>query len=85
MCFRPAAIEAEKTCPACGAVSEPGLKTCAQCGAELPDAPAFFLPGNDNAPGRPKPPGAPGAPGMPKAPGAPSMPKPPGAPNKLSD
>ena len=55
MCFRPAAIEMDKTCPACGAKNGPADTACKECGASLPSAPAM-----------PGAPGAPAAPGVPK-------------------
>lgn len=65
MCFRPSAVEIEKTCPKCGAKAQPSDTICSECGAGLPAGPA--IPGMPGAPGAPK---APGAPGAPKAPGA---------------
>ena len=74
MCFRPAAISMEKTCPECGAVNDFVNEECDQCGAKLPSAPPI-----GGAPGAPA--GAPGAPSAPGAPGAPSAPSAPGAPS----
>ena len=76
MCFRPAAIEVDKTCPKCGAKNGPMDTTCKECGADLPSGPS--APGAPGAPGAPKAPGAPGAPAAPGAPGAPAAPKAPG-------
>ncbi|WP_158539731.1 hypothetical protein [Gordonibacter sp. 28C] len=71
MCFRPATVAPDKTCPACGEMCKPELDACPKCGAELPKASMPPMPGA---------PGAAGAPGMPKAPGAPGAPKPPSSP-----
>ena len=80
MCFRPAAIELDRHCPACNATGGADDKACPECGAELPEeASPYFVPGADGA-GMPAAPGAPGAPGAPKTPGAPGMPAAPGAP-----
>ncbi len=80
MCFRPAAIEMDKTCPQCGAKCGATSTTCPQCGAELPAAPAMpGIPGAPGAPGMPAAPGAPGAPSRPGAPAAPGAPSTPGA------
>lgn len=68
MCFRPAAIEADRNCPQCGAKCPTTAKACPQCGAELPEASPYAIPGV-GAPGAPAAPGAPGAPAAPKAPG----------------
>ena len=91
MCFRPANLVLNKTCPECGEVSDATVTECPACVHDLlsvePDMP------DPNAPGVPgaevfdpsdigKPPTAPkapGAPAAPKAPGAPA-PKAPGAP-----
>ncbi len=67
MCFRPAAVEIKKTCPACGEESDSAAEVCARCGATLP-ASVFGAPG------------APGSPGVPGAPGKPVPAAPPGAP-----
>ena len=56
MCFRPAAVEIDKTCPKCGAKAQMSDKVCPECGAELPEGPAM--------------PGAPGAPRSSCGPGA---------------
>ena len=69
MCFRPAAISMEKTCPECGATNDFSNEVCDQCGATLPSAPPIA--------------GMPGAPGVPGAPAAPSAPGAPGAPGAL--
>lgn len=71
MCFRPAAISMEKTCPECGATNDFVNEVCDQCGAKLPSAPPIG--------GTPGAAGAPGAPGAPAAPAAPGAPKPPQA------
>ena len=63
MCFRPAAVDAERTCPHCGEKVGSADSVCASCGAELPKG--------SMAPGAP---GVPGAPGIPAAPGAPKVP-----------
>ncbi|MCI2242470.1 hypothetical protein [Adlercreutzia faecimuris] len=76
MCFRPAAVEIDKTCPACGAKNGAAETKCKECGADLPAGPA--MPGAPGAPGAPAAPGAPGAPKAPGAPGAPAAPKAPG-------
>lgn len=83
MCFRPANLVLNKTCPECGAVSDATAMACPSCGHDLsnvePDMP------DANAPGMPgaavvdpsdigKPPAAPGAPKPPAAPGAPKPP-----------
>lgn len=65
MCFRPAAMEINKTCSKCGATAGIADSVCPECGEPLSSGPAM--------------PGAPGAPGAPKAPGAPGAPKPPSA------
>ena len=73
MCFRPAAVSMDKTCPQCGATCPAADATCSECGAgELP-ASALPVP-NVGAPGAPGAPGVPSAPGSPKAPGAPKAP-----------
>ena len=77
MCFRPAAVEIEKTCPKCGAKAESSETVCPSCGADLPAGPA--MPGAPGVPGAPAAPGVPGAPGAPAAPGMPGAPKAPGA------
>lgn len=64
MCFRPAEISMEKTCPECGATNDFNNEVCDECGATLPSAPPMGA-----APGAPGAPAAPGAPGAPKAPG----------------
>lgn len=70
MCFRPAAVEIDKTCPKCGAKAGASEKVCPKCGATLPAGPAMpGVPGVPGAPGAPKAPGVPGAPAAPKAPG----------------
>ncbi|NBI31484.1 zinc ribbon domain-containing protein [Enterorhabdus sp. P55] len=71
MCFRPAAVDAERTCPHCGEKVGSADSVCASCGAELPKG--------SMAPGAP---GVPGAPGIPAAPGAPKVPGAPKAPGK---
>jgi hypothetical protein len=82
MCFRPAAIGVDITCPKCGAKNPPTATKCSSCGASEEELRAAMA----GAPGMPAPPGAPGmppppgAPGMPKPPGAPGMPKAPGMP-----
>lgn len=81
MCFRPPSVEADKTCPACGATNSADAAVCEQCGEALPEAAVPAVPGVPTAPGVPKAPGAPAAPGAPKAPGAPG-PKVPPAPGK---
>lgn len=72
MCFRPAAVEIDRTCPKCGAKAGPSETACLQCGADLPSSSAIpgvpGVHGAPGAPGVPAAPGAPGAPGMPKAP-----------------
>ena len=80
MCFRPASLVLNKTCPECGEVSDATVPECPKCGHDLvsvePDMP------DPNAPGVPgaevfdpsdigKPPTAPKAPGAPAAPKAP--------------
>ena len=69
MCFRPAAVDAERTCPHCGEKVGSADSVCASCGAELPKG--SMAPG---APGVPGAPGIPAAPGAPKVPGAPPAP-----------
>ena len=86
MCFRPAAIEIDRPCPACGAKCGMDDKACPECGAELPEEESpYFVPGSSAAgmpgvPGVPAAPGAPGAPNAPGAPGAPGVPAAPGVP-----
>ncbi len=77
MCFRPAEISMEKTCPECGAQNSMDKEECVKCGAKLPSAPK--MPGMPGAPGAPGTPGAPSAPGAPAAPSAPGAQKPPSA------
>ena len=72
MCFRPAAVSLNKTCPECGFEADQFDTTCPQCGASLPAADAPGVPGAPGAPGASAAPGAPAAPGRPAAPGAPS-------------
>ena len=71
MCFRPAAVSTDKTCPSCKATCQPTETVCPQCGAELP---ASTLPipnvGTPGAPGAPDTSMAPGIPQAPKAPGS---------------
>ena len=70
MCFRPAAVEIDKTCTECGAKAPASETVCPECGAELPAGPAMpAAPGMPGAPGAPAAPGRPGAPAAPKAPG----------------
>ena len=70
MCFRPAAIEIDRSCPACGAKCGMDDKACPECGAELPEEESpYFVPGSSAA-------GMPGVPGVPAAPGAPGAPRP---------
>ena len=38
MCFRPATVAPDKTCPACGATCAGDAPTCSACGADLPQA-----------------------------------------------
>ena len=33
MCFRPAAVSVDKTCPECGEACPPDAATCPKCGA----------------------------------------------------
>ena len=88
MCFRPAAIEIDRPCPACGAKCGMDDKACPECGAELPEEESpYFVPGSSavgmpGVPGVPGVPAAPGAPGAPKAPGAPGAPGVPAAPRR---
>lgn len=78
MCFRPAAVSTDKTCPQCGRKCAPEDTVCPDCNAELPES-ALPLP-NVGAPGAPAAPGVPGAPAAPGAPGAPAAPGAPKAP-----
>lgn len=81
MCFRPAAVTSDKTCPKCGTVNDPSAEMCSACGANLPITQTF--PGAPGAPGAPEVPGASGnagTPGAPVAPKSPAPPKVPGAP-----
>ena len=90
MCFRPAGITVELTCPECeedlSQVVNPKTKRCPYCQAdlsELADKVAQVLTAQDIKKPKAAAPGAPSAPGAPKAPGAPvapSAPKAPGAP-----
>ena len=83
MCFRPAAVEIDKTCPECGEKNPPDAVSCKACGAELPaGAPLPGVPAAPGAPGAPGAPAAPGAPGVPSAPAAPGVPGAPKAPGE---
>ena len=72
MCFRPAAVEIERSCPECGGKCPADATACPACGAELPEASPYAVPGA-GAPAAPGAPGAPAAPGMPPAPKAPGQ------------
>ncbi|MDR2197518.1 MAG: zinc-ribbon domain-containing protein [Coriobacteriales bacterium] len=87
MCFRPAAITTEITCPKCGHKNPPTATVCENCGATAEEIMASMgsapgMPAPPGAPGMPAPPGAPGVPRPPGAPGAPGVPKAPPAPPK---
>ena len=85
MCFRPAEVSLDQTCPKCGEVNDMFATECSSCGeplagiaggapekSSMPGAPgAPVAPGAAMAPGIPAAPGVPTAPGMPAAPGTP--------------
>ena len=74
MCFRPAAIEIDRPCPACGAKCGVDDKACPECGAELPEEESpYFVPGSSAA-GMPGVPGVPGVPAGDLAPREPPRP-----------
>ncbi|WP_423785166.1 zinc-ribbon domain-containing protein [Gordonibacter pamelaeae] len=79
MCFRPAAVTLDKTCPKCGETNDPSAEICSACGANLPITQAF--PGASGASGAPEVPGAFGNAGKPGAPAAPNSPAPPKTPD----
>ncbi|WP_367316808.1 zinc-ribbon domain-containing protein [Gordonibacter sp. RACS_AR49] len=79
MCFRPAAVTLDKTCPKCGETNDPSAQVCSACGANLPITQAF--PGAPGASGAPGVPGAFGTAGKPGAPAAPNSPAPPKTPD----
>jgi hypothetical protein len=81
MCFRPASVTMDLTCPQCGAKNPPTATACVQCKATAEELAAGTpaMPALPGAPGAPPPPGASG---MPKPPGAPGVPKAPQGPNK---
>lgn len=79
MCFRPAEVSLDQTCPKCGEVNDMFATECSSCGEPLAGI-AGGAPGNSSIPGAPVAPGAAMAPGIPAAPGVPTAPGMPAAP-----
>ncbi len=90
MCFRPANLVLNKTCPECGNVQDASIEECEKCGydmidveMDMPDPDAVGVPGGQvidpSDIGKPVAPSAPSAPSAPGAPAAPSAPVPPRA------
>ena len=81
MCFRPAEVSLDQTCPKCGEVNDMFATECASCGEPLAGIAGGGVPGSPSMPGAPGVPSMPSAPGIPGAPGVPGAPTAPGVPS----